>query len=125
MDGLTPDVPRLIAMSISRALVRRVGKAKTSVKQEAQMTYSRNSKPIIDVAIAGQVLATLSCKFDVMAQGCSLLEKAAWTALDVLRPVILAAWQSLPSCLCQDSRFLQHVLQLVAFIWPLLCVVAG
>ena len=91
------------------------------------MTYtdSRNSKPIIDVAIAGPVLATLSCKLDVMAQACSLLGKAAWAALDVLRPLILAAWQSLPACLCQDSRFLQHVLQIVACTRPLLCILAG
>ena len=91
------------------------------------MTYtnSRSGKPIIDVAIAGPVLATLSYKLDMTAQGCSLLGKAAWAALDVLRPLILAAWQSLPACLCEDSRFLQHVLQLVARIWPLLCVLAG
>ena len=91
------------------------------------MTYtdSQNCKPIIDVAIAGPVLATLSCKLDVTAQGCSLLEKAVWVALEVLRPAILAAWQSVPECLCQDSRFLQHVLQIVACIRPLLCVLAG
>jgi hypothetical protein len=66
------------------------------------MTYtnSRNSKPIIDVAIAGPVLATLSYKLDMTAQGCSLLGKAAWAALDVLRPLILAAWQSLPAFPC-------------------------
>jgi hypothetical protein len=91
------------------------------------MTYtdSRNCKPIIDVAIAGPVLATLSYKLDMTAQGCSLLGKAAWAALDVLRPLILAAWQSLPAFPCEDSSFLRHVLQIVASIWPLLCVLAG
>jgi len=91
------------------------------------MTYtnSRNSKPIIDVAIAGPVLATLSYKIDVTAQGCGLLGKAGWVALEVLRPaVIQAAWQSVPACLCEDSSSLQHVLQLVTSIWPLLCVLA-
>ena len=92
------------------------------------MTYadSRNSKPIIDVAIAGPVLATLSHKIDMTAQGCGLLGKGAWLALEVLRPaVIQAAWQSVPACLCEDLSFLQHVLQIVASIWPLLCVLAG
>ena len=91
------------------------------------MTYtdSRNSKPIVEMAILGLLLATLSYKLDATAQGCGLLAKAAWAALGVLHPVILAAWQSLPACLCQDSRFLQHVLQDVAPIWSLLCVLAG
>ena len=91
-----------------------------------QFTYSRNVKPIVGVAIAGFVLATEFCKLGgAAAQGCNLLDKTAWVALEVLRPVILAAWQSVPACLCGDSRFLQHLLQIVASIWPLLCVIAG
>jgi hypothetical protein len=92
---------------------------------KGQYKYFRNSKPIVEVAIVGFVLANLSCKLDVTAQGCSLLHKAAWVALVVLRPVILAAWQSVPACLCAYSSFLHHLLQIVASIWPLLCVIAG
>jgi hypothetical protein len=86
-----------------------------------QYKYFRNSKPIVEVAIVGFVLATL----DVLTQGCSLFNNAAWVALEVLRPVILVAWQSAPACLCEDSRFLQYVLQVGASIWPLLCGLAG
>ena len=92
---------------------------------KGQYKYIRNSKPIVGVAIVGFVLVTLSCKLDATAQGCSLFNRAAWVALEVLRPVILAAWQSVPACLCEDSRLLQHVLQIGASIWPLLCVIAG
>jgi hypothetical protein len=88
---------------------------------KGQYKYFRNSKPIVEVAIVGFVLATL----DVLAQGCSLFDRAAWVALEVLRPVILVAWQSAPACLCGDSRFLQYVLQIAASIWPLLCAIAG
>jgi len=88
---------------------------------KGQYKYFRNSKPIVEVAIVGFVLATL----DVLAQGCSLFDRAAWVALEVLRPVILVAWQSAPACLCEDSRFLQYVLQIAASIWPLLCAITG
>jgi hypothetical protein len=87
--------------------------------------YFRNGKPIAQVAIVAFVLATLSCRLDVTTQGCNLLDKAAWVALEVLRPVILAASQSVPDCLCQDSRFLQHVLQIVVSVRPLLRVIAS
>ncbi len=91
-----------------------------------QYTDSRNFRPILRVAIAGFVLATGFCKLGgVAAQGCNLLDKNAWVALEVLRPVILSAWQSVPACLCEDSRVLQHFLRIVASIWPLLCVIAG
>jgi len=51
-----------------------------------QFTYSRNVKPIVGVAIAGFVLATEFCKLGgAAAQGCNLLDKTAWVALEVLR----------------------------------------
>lgn len=92
---------------------------------KGQYKYLRNSKPIVEAAIVGLMLATMFYNLDAAAQRCSLLDKAAWVALEMFRPVILAAWQSVPACLCEDSRFLQHVLQIVASIWPLLCVMAG
>jgi hypothetical protein len=88
-------------------------------------TYSGNFKPIVGVAIAGFVLASGFCNFGAAAQGCNLFNKTAWVALEVLRPVILSGWQSVPACLCGDSWLLQHVLQIVTSIWPLLCVIAG
>jgi len=91
-----------------------------------QYTRTKNSKPIVGVAIIGFVLATGFCMLGgVGAQGCNLFNKTAWVALEVLRPVILSGWQSVPACLCGDSRLLQHVLQIVTSIWPLLCVIAG
>ncbi len=88
--------------------------------------YFRNCNLIVEIAAVGFALATLSYKLDgAAAQGCNLLDKTAWVALDVLRPVILGGWQAVPAYLCEDSSFLQHLLQIVASIWPLLCVVAG
>ena len=91
-----------------------------------QHKYFRSNKPIVGVAIIGFALATSFCKLDgATVQGCSLFNRAAWVVLEVLRPVILSAWQSVPACLCDDSRILQYVLQIAASIWPLLCVIAG
>ena len=88
--------------------------------------YFRNCNLIMEITAVGFALATLSYKLDgAAAQGCNLLDKTAWVALDVLRPVILGGWQAVPAYLCEDSRFLQHSLQIVASIWPLLCVIAG
>ena len=92
---------------------------------KGQHKYFRIGRPIAGVAILVFVLATLPCKLDVSTQGCNLLNKAAWAALGFLRPVILAASQSVPDCLCHDSRFLQHVLQIVVSVWPLLCLIAS
>jgi hypothetical protein len=88
--------------------------------------YSRNCNRIVEVAAVWFALATLSHNVDrAVAQGCNLLDGTAWVALGVLRPVILTAWQSVPACLCEDSRYWQHLLQIVASIWPVLCVISG
>jgi len=87
--------------------------------------YFRNCNLIVEIAAVGFALATLSYKLDgAAAQGCNLLDKTAWVALDVLRPVILAGWQAVSAYLFEDSSFLQPLLQIVASIWPL-CVMAG
>ncbi len=92
----------------------------------APYTYPRNRKPIVEVAIAGFVLATLFCMLHgVAAEGCPLFHNVAWVALELLRPAISAAWQSAPEHLCQGSNLLQHLLQIVASIRPLLWVIAG
>ena len=90
-------------------------------------TYFRICKPFVGVAIMEFVLATLFCKLDgATAQGCNLLDKTAWAALEVLRPVIvLADWQAVLVYLCEGLRLLQHLLQIGASIWPLLCVTAS
>jgi hypothetical protein len=60
------------------------------------------------------------------APGCKLLSKAAWVALGLLRSVILLAdWQAVSAYLWDDSRHLQHLLQIMASLWSLICFVAG
>jgi hypothetical protein len=89
--------------------------------------YSRNYKPLVGVAIVTFMLPTLFCKFGgSAAPGCKLLGKTAWVALGLLRSVILLAdWQAVSAYLWDDSRLLQHLLQIMASIWSLLCFVAG
>ncbi len=89
-------------------------------------THSRNRKPIVKVAIAGFLLATLFCALrGVAAQECLLFHNLGWVALEVVRPAASAAWQSAPAHLCERSTLLQHLLQIVASNWPLLGVIAG
>jgi hypothetical protein len=91
-----------------------------------QCTYSGNPKPIQEAAIVGFLLTTLSCKLEgVAALACALLDKTAWAATEVVRSAILAGWPSVVGYLCEDSRFMQHLLQVLASIWPLLCAIAG
>ena len=92
----------------------------------APNTHSRNRQPIVKVAIAGFLLATLFCMLrGVAAQECFLFHNLAWVALEVVRPAISAAWQFAPAHLCERSTLLQHLLQIVASHWPLLGVIAG
>jgi hypothetical protein len=79
----------------------------------------------VETAIVAFVLVTLSYEVhETAGQGC-LFEKTAWVALEVLRPLILAAWQSMPAYLCEGAGILQHVVQIVASIGPRLGVVVG
>ena len=92
----------------------------------APYTYSRNRKTIVNAAIAGFALAALFCMLHgVAVQECHLLHNVVWVALEVLRQAISAAWQSAPAHLCEGSNLLQHLLQIVASIRPLLWVIAG
>jgi len=89
-------------------------------------TNSRAGRQAAEAAFVAFVLIALSYGIHGMAaEGCSLLQKTSWIALEVLRPVVLAAWQSISAHLCQGSWILQHVLHIVASIRPLLCVVGG
>jgi len=86
---------------------------------------SQRPKPIVAVAIVAIALATLFSALNGTPQGSSLVGKAAWVALEALRPVLLAAWRSVPACHCQDSGFLREVLQIATSLGPLLCCLAG
>ena len=91
-----------------------------------QSTYSGNPKPIQEAAIVGFLLATLSCKLDgAAALACQLLDKTAWAATEIVRSAILAGWPCVLVYLFEDTRFMQHLLQIGASIWPLLRVIAG
>ncbi len=92
----------------------------------APYTNTRNRNTVAKVAIVGFALATLFCMLQgVAAQECHLFHNVAWVALEVLRPAISAACQSAPAHLCEGSNLLQHLLQIVASIRPLLWVIAG
>ena len=89
-------------------------------------TYSRARKPVVGAVIAAFVLAALSYALHgIAAHGCGLLENASWVVLEVLRPIIRAAWGSMSAYLCEGSGILQHVVQIVASSGPLLCGIAG
>jgi len=92
----------------------------------APNTHSRNRKPIVKVAIAGFLLATLFCMLrGVAAQECLLFHNVAWVALELVRPAVSAVCQSALAHFCERSTLLQHLLQIVACDWPLLWVTAG
>ena len=91
-----------------------------------QYIYSGNCQPSIGVASVGITLATFCKLGGAAAQGCSLLGNTGWVASALLRSVILLAdWRAVSAYLFEDSRLLQHLLQLVGSIWPLLCFIAG
>jgi hypothetical protein len=85
--------------------------------------YSKDLRLIVLVAVLGIGLATLFFQLDrEAAQGCSLLEGTAWIAVDLLRPVVLTVVRCWVPAYLSDSWCLQHLLQLVASIWPVLFV---
>lgn len=89
-------------------------------------TYSRVRKPVVEAVIVAFVLAALSYALHGIAgHGCGLFENASWIALEVLRPIIRAAWVTMSAYLCEDSGILQHVVQIVASSGPLLCGIVG
>src|SRR5580700_7081553 len=117
-------------MSISLLLVRHIARAKRKLAWEVEMawqfTYSGTCKPIAGVASVGCALVTF-CKLGGAAiEDCGPLGNAAWVVSALLRSVILLAdWRGVSAYLFEDSRLLQHLLQIGASIWPLLCVMAS
>ena len=92
----------------------------------APYTNTRNRNSAAKLAIAAFAFATVLLALHVAAiQECHLFHSVAWLAFLVLRPAILATSQSAPTHLCDASRLLQHLLQIVASVRPLLWVIAG
>jgi hypothetical protein len=89
---------------------------------ERQYTCPRKMKLIVGLMIGGFVLAALFHNIDTATeQGCSLLKAPAWIVLEILPAVIRAGWQCVQAYLSENSRVLQHLPQVVAYIWPLFC----
>jgi hypothetical protein len=92
---------------------------------KGQYSSSRNWERIGGAAIAGLALAMLICRLSGTGQEWCCLDEATRVVLEVLRPVILAGWQCVPAYLAENTRCLHHLPQIVASIWPVLCVIAG
>jgi hypothetical protein len=91
-----------------------------------QYTYYKGLKRVAVVLVVGFALAALFYRLDGEAgRGCNLLNGAAWFVLQMLRPVLLAGWQSVRSYIFDNSRLLQHLPDLVGSIGPLLCAIGG
>lgn len=88
-------------------------------------TISRIYKLTLAAIIAGFALATLFFVVNVPVEGCRLFYNLAWPVFRILRPAVVAVWQSVPTYLCGDSTLLGHLLQIVASIWPLSGIFAG
>lgn len=91
-----------------------------------QDKQSRNWKRIAGTGIAAVVLGGLFCSIcGATERGCSVHYETAWVAAEVLRCVVQACLRLAPAYLYEDSRCCQHLLQIVASFWPVLCVIAG
>ena len=91
-----------------------------------QYTYYQGLKRVAVVLVVGFTLAALFHRLDGEAErGCNLLNEAAWFVLQMLRPVLLAGWQSVRSHIFDNSRLLQHLPDLVGSIGPVLCAIGG
>jgi hypothetical protein len=93
----------------------------------SQHIKSQNGKLLVGAAIAGLVFATLFCKLNgLAAPGCQLLGNAFWAAFEVLRlGLVFAKWYGVAAYLYENSRLVQHLLQIGASIWPWLSTIAG
>ena len=93
---------------------------------KVQDQYSWKWKRIAGTGVAVVALGSLLCSTGGAAErGCRVRYETAWIAVEVLRHVALACSQLAPAYLCENSRCCQHLFQIVASVWPLLCVIAG
>jgi len=88
-------------------------------------TFFRISKLTLAAIIGGCALSILTCQVVASVEGCGLFYNLAWSAFQILRPAILAVWQSVPMYICGDSTSLQRLMQVVASIWPPACITVG
>jgi hypothetical protein len=88
--------------------------------------YYKGLKRVAVVLVVGFTLAALFSRLDGEGgRGCHLWNGAAWFRLQMLRPVLLAGWQSVRSYIFDNSRLLQHLPDLVGSIGPVLCAIGG
>ena len=91
-----------------------------------QYRYSRNSKVIGGVAVAGFLATSLFSQVGGVTAFCCLLLETGWVAFEVLRSaVLLVVWQAASAYLFQDSGLLHHFVQIGTNLWPLLCMAIG
>ena len=82
---------------------------------------NRSRKPFIELSLIALVLAAPSYTLYLVSQACDLLHNVAWVAFELARPIISAALQCVPAHFCGCSDLAQHLLQIVASSWTLLC----
>lgn len=93
---------------------------------KGQDKNARNWKQIMAATIAGVGLAVLLGSLNAAPErGCNVHYEIAWVAAEVLRHVVQACWQLVPVYLYENSGCYEHLLQIMASVWPLLCVIAG
>ena len=90
------------------------------------MALTWTSKSFLQLAVAALALALISGILRVIAvQEFQFFHSAIWAALQILRPAVLAATTYAPAHPCPASSLLQHLLQIVAFNWPLPHAIVG
>jgi NADH:ubiquinone oxidoreductase subunit 6 (subunit J) len=93
---------------------------------ERQNTDIRNLRRVAVAVITGFAAAALFYTLDgEIARGCSVLHAAGWVVLQVLRPVMVAGWQSVAAYLPENAGCFQQLPQIVASVGPVLCALAA
>jgi hypothetical protein len=121
----------MVRLSIWRPFVRRVSSDKEyvglGVKVKVQNTSSEKPNAIVGVMLITALgFAVGFPGLDGMGlQWCRLFDLTPWTALEILRSMILVCCQTVPACLCHDQALLEDILHGLASHWLLLCVLAA
>jgi hypothetical protein len=85
-----------------------------------------NRRPSRHAMIFGWIASAAVCDPNrAIAAGCSLLDRAAWAAFELVRLAVLVGhWQTTPF-LSEGSRILDILLQVGPCLWCLLHLAAG